>query len=99
MPEELFPCKSRKFHLRFPIKLGLRHVRPQGRAMGALAPPPPLAGQKIVCFWTFLGKIVSLSLFFRQKIGSCLPPPGRCLRSPGQEVADGEGGGGGWVGG
>ncbi len=49
---------------------------------------PPLAGQgrsKIVCFYTFLRKIVSVLLCFRQKVGSCTH--GKFLSSPGKRSA------------
>jgi hypothetical protein len=61
---------------------------------GGLLPPPCRPRQaaaqppKIVWFKTFFWrKIVSFSLFFRQKIGSC-PPPGNFLPSPGKKTAD-----------
>jgi hypothetical protein len=64
-------------------------VRRGGQGGGSC--PPPLAGQgrpKIVCFFIFFGgKIVSFLLFFRQKVGSCPSPPGKCLPSPGKKSA------------
>ncbi len=53
---------------------------------GGLLPPP--GRPKIVCFQTFLGKLASLWLFFRQKVGSCPPLENFCptleksLRTP-----------------
>jgi hypothetical protein len=60
------------------IKLRLREFAwaSAGEGKGALAPSP--GRPKIVCFCTFLGKIVSFLLFFRQKVGSCPPLENFC---------------------
>ncbi len=60
------------------------HGRPQGRARGGSCPPWPA---KNSMFLYFLGKIVSFFCWFLgQKVGSCPPPPGKFLPSPGKKV-------------
>ncbi len=69
------------------VKLGLcknMGVRRGGQG-GHLRPPPLLAGQELYVFRVFLGKTVSFSLFFRQKVGSC-PPPWKIFALPWKKV-------------
>jgi hypothetical protein len=51
----------------------------EGKGALALPPWPAKAGQKYYVFRFFLGKIVSFSLLFRQKVSSS-PPPGNFFR-------------------
>ncbi len=64
------------------------HGRPQGRARGGLLALPPgrLRPAKNGMFLDFFGKIVSFSLFFMQKVGSC--PPWKIFALPWKKVCE-----------